>query len=1622
MGIRRMEMVKKVAGTVMALAFAIESVFAGVVYADNQDILTNDFESNVGFSTGSLVQGVGGRNGKQLNLLLDKNGSTQLTGIDFGGDFTAEWNVYLEDKNGKWTFDFVDNNQSLFANAIVLTTSGTIQSCYPSGTVSSYEVGKWYNFAVEVTADSGKYNLYINGEQVDTTSKTFANVKTDKKFSTLNRIKISNSGEKSNLYIDDFKIYKGGYTKPQQSLTSTAYEIGNNKIYISGADITAGELTANLTSTGEISVYSDPACMNGIDSDDKIGKISYLTEYIDGVMNYYTVLGGDLRVYYDFDNVTMNDDDTAVAGVTDMSGNGFDGLVNGQPTLSGEGVNGKAIKFSGDKSDAQIVKVKNSENNFNVNANDKFTMVCWVKRTTAVTDWQGIVIKGRAEGTTTRSKYYGIWNANDTTLTPYAFSGSYDTNKTINIKATESSSENWTHLAVVWNNGKITFYADGKSVGSATAYDIDTSGQPLYIGGVNADFNRQFFGGEVDDFGIYDYALDETALGELAAKKTPKKLESESLNTAIVKSLKAAVDKANELPLGMYTEESVNALNATITKCNSVIGSAADTESEVLITKVRECFIELRKSESELCELPSLQMHLSFDTVTDGTFSDSTQNGFGAVAVGTAPTVENDATRGKVAKFDGNILKVKKSEDNFVYNATDSYTMSVWVKPTGTISEWKGIAVKGRETGAAADTKNYYGMWIAKNTGSSNAGTPYAYSGKQGTKTVNIYGGENVETDKWTNLVIVQDASTGTVKFYIYGVACSTVISAADVDNSGMALYIGGVNEGMTNQRFSGLMDDFCVYNYAIGDDGIKALANGETPETVHQLRLIFDAVKLLNTDIETADKIDEKDYLEKGMDEFKSALADAKSAAEKLESAESIENARQKLNQCMAALVKRATVTGWIFEKSGKSFADIGTSGFTAQGSDTISVADGKKKTAATFSGDKLTATGSSGFVISDEFTVAALVNPQDTVSGSVVKKGTDWNLYFENNTVKFSRGGNAMLSAQISANEWNYVMVTEKDSKLYLYVNNEKKAETATVKADYSCGDAIEIADGYKGLLEDLRIYNYYPNESERERMYKRAAYAVSQDEWVPNCDNPKLIFDTDFGGDVDDVGALAVIHNYVQKGSAELLAVIVNRSNCGDTAAGIDAINTYYGSPDIPIGVNEEEKNVNGASNCGYYLAQNWENDMYHNYYAENALDLYRKTLAAADDNSVTIVITGHMTNLANLLRSEADEHSPLTGKELVAEKVKFISMMGGGFTPPTYQPEHNIVRDLESSAYVIENSPVKILFSGYEVGQSYWTGGTRNLLGNDHPLKIAYDMYLNDESGTATRASYDQTSVIAAVEGLKDYWDIKIGVCSVDDKGYVSFDEDGYSNHAYLLVKKDKTQMQEYIDKLMMTTVHDNSDEKVMTNVDDTDGGIKYSGTFTDTKQTNMSYSGSCKKAVNSGSCVEYTFVGNEIEIIGTKSADAGKIEVFIDGVSRGVFDMYQSVTTYGVPLFKSGYIGNGKHTIKAVLLSEKNSASSSTAFCFDCFRVYNDYKIDMQSSDSGVDFSVKAISKNGLFFVVLYDSEGNFAGIKTASETKYGKYEIECTSDEIAGKKVSAFYWDGLTPLVNSVET
>src|SRR4030042_3265567 len=148
-------------------------------------------------------------------------------------------------------------------------------------------------------------------------------------------------------------------------------------------------------------------------------------------------------------------------------------------------------------------------------------------------------------------------------------------------------------------------------------------------------------------------------------------------------------------------------------------------------------------------------------------------------------------------------------------------------------------------------------------------------------------------------------------------------------------------------------------------------------------------------------------------------------------------------------------------------------------------------------------------------------------------------------------------------------------------------------------------------------------------------------------------KIIFDTDLGPDYDDVGALAFLHAMADSGKAEILATIsTNKHEL--VAPSINVINTYFNRPGLEIGAPKSHGASMGSS-------QHWADSIVAKYphsirstsEAGNAVSQYRKILRNQPDKSVTIVTVGFLTNLGNLLRSQPDEISSFSGKELVAK---------------------------------------------------------------------------------------------------------------------------------------------------------------------------------------------------------------------------------------------------------------------------------------------------------------------------------------------------------------------------------
>ena len=293
--------------------------------------------------------------------------------------------------------------------------------------------------------------------------------------------------------------------------------------------------------------------------------------------------------------------------------------------------------------------------------------------------------------------------------------------------------------------------------------------------------------------------------------------------------------------------------------------------------------------------------------------------------------------------------------------------------------------------------------------------------------------------------------------------------------------------------------------------------------------------------------------------------------------------------------------------------------------------------------------------------------------------------------------------------------------------------------------------------------------------------------------------LIFDTDIGNDCDDVLAMGVIHALQSRGECELLAVTITKDN--EWAAPFtDAINTFYGRGDIPIGVCRSGITADdGKFNVLAKQSDRYPHDLKSGKDAPDAVGLLRKTLAAQADGSVVIAQVGFSTNLANLLKSEPDEASPLSGSELVDKKVRLLSIMAGAFTlittgdgEPFEHREYNVVKDINSAREISSDWPTPIVWSGFEIGLNL--AYPYDSIVNDysyaeyHPLSDAYKAYAKPQHN---RPTWDLTSVLYAVRPERGYFDLSPpGRVSIDESGLTTFKETADGRDRYLINSKDQ----------------------------------------------------------------------------------------------------------------------------------------------------------------------------------------------------------------------------------------
>ncbi len=302
--------------------------------------------------------------------------------------------------------------------------------------------------------------------------------------------------------------------------------------------------------------------------------------------------------------------------------------------------------------------------------------------------------------------------------------------------------------------------------------------------------------------------------------------------------------------------------------------------------------------------------------------------------------------------------------------------------------------------------------------------------------------------------------------------------------------------------------------------------------------------------------------------------------------------------------------------------------------------------------------------------------------------------------------------------------------------------------------------------------------------------AAFALSV------CAAPvKILFDTDIGNDVDDVLALSMLHSLQSRADCELLAVTITKP---DELAGpfVDAMDTFYGRPRIPIGFtrahlkNDPSKFLPLAEQKDGSRLR-YPHRLKTSSEAPPATGLLRKTLSSQPDQSVVLVQVGYFSNLAALLDTPGDHWSPLNGRDLVRTKVKFLSVMAGSFKAignNQHFLEYNVTQDLPSARRLAADWPTAIVWSGFEIGIAVPYPAVS--IERDfqyvphHPAAEAYCLY---NPPPHERPTWDLTSVLYAVFPDRGYFGIsETGRVTVEPDGFTRFEPTPQGRDRYLIL--------------------------------------------------------------------------------------------------------------------------------------------------------------------------------------------------------------------------------------------
>lgn len=238
--------------------------------------------------------------------------------------------------------------------------------------------------------------------------------------------------------------------------------------------------------------------------------------------------------------------------------------------------------------------------------------------------------------------------------------------------------------------------------------------------------------------------------------------------------------------------------------------------------------------------------------------------------------------------------------------------------------------------------------------------------------------------------------------------------------------------------------------------------------------------------------------------------------------------------------------------------------------------------------------------------------------------------------------------------------------------------------------------------------------------------------------------VIIDTDFASDADDVIAVRLAMCFQDKGMLDIRGIALSTSYSRSPLA-VHALCKQDGYGNIPVAMDTSGNGVQVYTN---YVDVMYDMPRDRNDY-EQPVEMYRRILSESD-TKVNIITLGFLQNIKALMDSSPDRYSPLSGMELIAEKVDTIYIVGGNSTgKPSFNFYWPGEKGIEAARAIAKEFPATVVYLQTDLSDDTFCGQFYNTI----------DSSQRDIVTKALRANKQEQGVVA--------WDVFSVWCAAQD---------------------------------------------------------------------------------------------------------------------------------------------------------------------------------------------------------------------------------------------------------------